>query len=106
MDNDDCIKMRTLARDFDDRSNLLCNVLQLKADIELMLDMGIIDENISDKLSWKKNVIELIKKNDSYKQVYIDYCKQVASIKVCQTKLKSIENEINILKKTYEETPR
>lgn len=106
MDYDDTIHLRQLCKKYDDNSELLNGCLKLAADHELTLDMGIVEENVSDRLSWKNKVLELIKTNSSYSSVYTGYVKAKTQIKVCQTSLKSIETEINCIKKTLEVIPK
>lgn len=105
MDNEDCIKLRELAETHSETSQLLTDCLKKAQDLELELDLGIIKHDISDTVTWKKQVLKLIKKEKMFAVIYSKFMKNKADIKICQTVLKTIETEINIIKKTIEVTP-
>ena len=106
MDNDDTIHLRELCYKFNAVTELYKKSVENMSNLETELDIGIIKEDISDKLSWKKNVLELIKKNNLYMNKYISYNNAKKEVKVSTSGLKALEVEINSIKKIHDHLPK
>lgn len=105
IDNEDCKKMRSLSKNFNTVSKIKNNAVSEWMLAESELDVGIVNNRISEKLSWKKQVLELCKIDSTFLEHHRKYIEGKRDEKRCQNALKAIENEINVLKKTYDETP-
>ena len=106
MDFDDTIRLRELCTQFNAVTEIYKKAVEDVSTLETELDIGIVEENISDKLSWKKNVLELIKKNSIYMNKYISYAEAKKGVKIATSGLKALEVEINGLKKIHDHLPK
>jgi len=105
MDHDDTIVLKQLCKRFDEVTILRNQALDRFTNAEISLDTGISEHKISDKLAWKKQVNALITLHPQYQIIYIDYMKGKQEEKASAHTLKSIEAEINCVKKTIDVTP-
>jgi Zn-dependent M32 family carboxypeptidase len=105
-DYDDCERMRKLTKTYNEMITFKTKASDLWRIAETRLDIGIMDNNISDKLSWKKQVIELCKVSKMYQKYHLEYYDGRRQEKAADNAIKAIENEVNVLKKIYDSTPR
>ena len=105
MDNDDCIRLRYLADQFNKATLEATAGLSKWLRAETKLDKAIILNRVKDTLAWKKQVIALITTHPEYDSLHTEFMDGKEAQKVADYKLKAIENEMNALKKVFEETP-
>ncbi len=106
IDNDDCIRLRKLIRQYNSVTECMNNAINDWVLEEVKLNEAIANFNIDVKMSWKKQVIELTRKHPEFLGVQTKYYHNKRGEKTAKNTLKALENEINILKKTYEITPK
>jgi hypothetical protein len=105
-DYDDCLKMKELALQYDEIAMNKNAAIQSWTTSEIILNKGIIKHKISERWSWKKQILELCKIDNDYETDIENYYSNKSAEKMMTNTLKSIENQINILKKIYESTPK
>ena len=105
VDFDDCQRMRALFADFTVHTLAKNKAVEAWTNAEKALCLSIARLDISDKLAWKKQCIEVIKIAPDMSVVFEIYCDNKAAEKVYTNLLKAIENETNVLKKIHEHTP-
>jgi hypothetical protein len=104
-DNEDCIKLRKLAAQYNEVTKLANNAITKWMYAETQLDKAIIKYRIKDTLSWKKQVLNLIATQPGYDELHTDFMGGKKDEKTTNNVLKAIENETNIIKKIFEVTP-
>ena len=102
IDHDDCVRMRELCLKYNKLVAMHNEVIAETNEKEIHLDLGIIKNDISSSITWKKQVIELIKKAPEYETTYIEYKHGLVKEKATLKTMKACEGEINCLKKTID----
>jgi hypothetical protein len=105
MDNEDCIKLRELADQFNQVAKSANKAISQWMVAETSLDKAIIQHRIKDSLAWKKQVISLITQHPQYDCLHTEYMEGKKGQKIADNAMKAIENEMNAVKKTFSETP-
>lgn len=105
MDNEDCIKLRQLASTYNEVTKKANQSIGKWMFAETKLDKAIIKHKIKDSLAWKKQMIALVAEFPEYDFLHTDYMDGKKGQKIADNVLKAIENEMNAIKKTFEETP-
>jgi len=105
IDFDDCIKLEDMCTQSDFIVRNLNTATEDMADAEVELSLAIASCNIKDSLTWKKQIIELIKQDEKYVEVYKKYSNAKTQVSINRGLLRALETRINCLKKKISVTP-